>query len=365
MAGRSGPVKRVLGRAPADDELEVTVLGCGYGESIVVHRGNNRWFVIDSFVHKTATDDGIVERTSAALAYLTAIGVEPSHVDDVFLSHYHEDHSAGLQFLAEATDARFHWPPPLNRNGSGPGSGKDRDFRAVEAVLDELVAADERRSRVGVSNLRDARVALGQRRARIASKIRVYPNKPPINGVLKVLAPVGEYQNREFPGIAKRTRRAEKDRNLSSLVLQLTVDGVSVIFGADLENDARLGWAGVVRDEVNDRVSGGTVTPLATLVKIPHHGSRGSVHLNFYDELVDRSAIAILTTQDRGSTNLPDEEAARLAPERVARVVHVGSPLPTSTDGMTAAQRKTEHVTFRRRLGEEQWRDVHDGVQVL
>lgn len=138
-----------------------------------------------------------------------------------------------------------------------------------------------------------------------------------------------------------------------------------MIFGADLENDPQLGWAGVVSDELGDRASGGVVAPPASLVKIPHHGSRGAVHLRFYDLLVDPSAIAILTTQDHGTTSLPNDDAAGLAPRRVARVVNVGSPLPTSTPGVAAAQRQTEYVTFRRRHGEGSWRDVHSGVQVL
>ena len=118
-------------------------------------------------------------------------------------------------------------------------------------------------------------------------------------------------------------------------------------------------------DELGDRAKRGERRPPASLVKIPHHGSRGAVHLKFYDLLVDPSAIDILTTQDHGTTSLPNDDGAGLAPRRVARVVNVGSPLPTSTPGAAAAQRQTEYVTFRRRHGQPNWRDVHVGVQVL
>ncbi len=335
MAGRSRTRQRGTSRAPMADELEVTVLGCGYGESIVVHRGENDWFVIDSFIHKTTRDGGVVERTSAALAYLKSIDVGPARVGEVFLSHYHEDHAAGFQFLAEATDATFHWPPLLNRHGTGAERRPDRLL--VEAVLDQLIEVDERRRRAGVSQLRDAKVALNQRRADIASKFWVHPSKPPIKGVLEVLAPVATYLNHEFPGLTKPTRKAEKNRNLSSLVLQLTVDDVSMIFGADLENDVQLGWA-AVRDELDDRAKGGDRRPPASLVKIPHHGSRGAVHPRFYDLLVDPSAIAILTTQDHGTTSLPNDDAARLAPRQVARVVNVESPPPRRGELARSAQ---------------------------
>jgi hypothetical protein len=34
--------------APAPEELEVTVFGPGFGESVIVHLGHNRWIVFDS-----------------------------------------------------------------------------------------------------------------------------------------------------------------------------------------------------------------------------------------------------------------------------------------------------------------------------
>lgn len=38
---------------PAADQIEITVFGPGYGESVVVHVGNGRWLVFDSCQQET------------------------------------------------------------------------------------------------------------------------------------------------------------------------------------------------------------------------------------------------------------------------------------------------------------------------
>lgn len=58
---------------PADDEVEVCVLGRGRGECIVVHLLGGRWMIVDSF--NRSRDE------PAALWYLQAIGVQPDQVD--------------------------------------------------------------------------------------------------------------------------------------------------------------------------------------------------------------------------------------------------------------------------------------------
>ena len=59
-----------LGAAPKATVREVTVIGPGYGESIVVHLGDTSWLVVDSCVDPASGD------SSAALKYLTMLGVD-------------------------------------------------------------------------------------------------------------------------------------------------------------------------------------------------------------------------------------------------------------------------------------------------
>ena len=83
---------------PGHDEFEVTLLGPGYGESIVVHIGGGEWVVVDSCID--------VEGNPQALEYLCRIGVDPGKaVKLVVATHWHDDHIAGMARLTKACEA--------------------------------------------------------------------------------------------------------------------------------------------------------------------------------------------------------------------------------------------------------------------
>lgn len=56
---------------PERDEIEVSVFGPGYGESILLHIGNNNWLIVDSCLD-------FPSRESAPLRYLRQIGIDPA-----------------------------------------------------------------------------------------------------------------------------------------------------------------------------------------------------------------------------------------------------------------------------------------------
>ena len=81
-------VTEALGRnrPPNPEEIEVTLLGPGYGESAVLHIGNGVWVIVDSCINH----EGIPQ----ALEYLESIGVAPAQaVDLIVATHWHDDHS--------------------------------------------------------------------------------------------------------------------------------------------------------------------------------------------------------------------------------------------------------------------------------
>jgi glyoxylase-like metal-dependent hydrolase (beta-lactamase superfamily II) len=88
-------------KAPARDELEISVLGPGFGEAILIHAGDNLWIAVDSCVDR----DG----NCATLQYLQAIGVNPHQVKHIVATHWHADHIRGLSDLVLACDdAEFY-----------------------------------------------------------------------------------------------------------------------------------------------------------------------------------------------------------------------------------------------------------------
>jgi hypothetical protein len=59
---------------PFENEIEVTVFGPGFGESILMHLGKNCWAIVDSCIDKAT-------KNPAALSYLEQIGVDASVAD--------------------------------------------------------------------------------------------------------------------------------------------------------------------------------------------------------------------------------------------------------------------------------------------
>ena len=87
---------------PKPDEIEVSIFGPGFGESIAVHFGGGRWGVIDSCMNRG-------KNRSAALVYFDEIGVIPeTQIDLIVASHWHDDHIAGIdQIVSESKSAEF------------------------------------------------------------------------------------------------------------------------------------------------------------------------------------------------------------------------------------------------------------------
>ncbi len=83
----------VPGHPPGDDEFEVTLLGPGYGESMVLHIGGGAWIVVDSCGRAEAP---------AALDYLQTIGLDPARVVVLIVAtHWHDDHIRGMGRMVE------------------------------------------------------------------------------------------------------------------------------------------------------------------------------------------------------------------------------------------------------------------------
>jgi len=88
---------------PRHDQVEVSLFGPGYGESVLVHLGNDTWAIVDSCI------DPADNRTPAPLAYLRHIGVDVARsVVLVIATHWHDDHVRGLgNILAACGNATF------------------------------------------------------------------------------------------------------------------------------------------------------------------------------------------------------------------------------------------------------------------
>jgi hypothetical protein len=97
--------------APAKGELEITLFGPGYGESIALHVGAGAWVLVDSCI------DGAGE--PKALQYLTDLGVDPAR-DVRLIERWLPIAALGIESTRERTPMT-PFPAPINNGRSAPG----------------------------------------------------------------------------------------------------------------------------------------------------------------------------------------------------------------------------------------------------
>ncbi|WP_420451766.1 MBL fold metallo-hydrolase [Ilumatobacter sp.] len=136
---------------PATDEIEITVLGRGIGESIVVHVGNGMWTVIDSFIEAEIRgahpgDPTVRNREPSASRYLEHalhLNVEDVVVS-IVLTHLHNDHFAGIGELVRRCKRAPFYVPYIEHAGErglqaleafGQSDRGELELRGVESVV--------------------------------------------------------------------------------------------------------------------------------------------------------------------------------------------------------------------------------------
>lgn len=88
--------------APDADTVEVSLIGPGYGESVVVHLSDGEWLVVNS------CEDSRGVACSAAVTYLTGIDVD-------LATHWHNNHIEGMSELVDlCASAIFCCPVTFN-----------------------------------------------------------------------------------------------------------------------------------------------------------------------------------------------------------------------------------------------------------
>src|SRR5882724_10511700 len=89
-------------QAPPSDEVEVSLIGPGYGECVVLHLGGGEWVIVDSCLNP-------ITKKPAAEEYLELLGIDPEVAVKLIVStHWHDDHVRGLASIySRCTRAEF------------------------------------------------------------------------------------------------------------------------------------------------------------------------------------------------------------------------------------------------------------------
>lgn len=341
--------------APAPHEVEITVIGPGVGESVLVHLGLGEWVIVDS-CRDYATKE------PAALSYLTELGIDPAHqVIAIIATHWDSDHIRGLVGLVESC-------PKASFFCTGAISSEefeillDLAFQIPEALGPRLTEIAQ-----AVAHRRELELGPGAA-IRLASESTLILERAPVGilprRALHALSPSSKSvietaakarQALEWPDDLRR-RLEKMSRNDASVALLLTIGSDAVLLGADLEQttDPDRGWRPAVRlaSEIGIK---------ASLVKVPHHGSSDAHDDAMWTDTAAERPAAAVTPFRSGSTPLP-----RITDrERIRGLVEVGIltsdtthaadpltllPLTAGTHGLVQVETLGGFVTWRRRF---------------
>ena len=289
---------------PATDELEISILGPGFGESVVIHVGGGRWVVIDSCIDAKTGNP-------AALDYLEALGLLPTSVELIVATHWHDDHIRGLARLVEACpNAQFACSMALN----------NREFLAIANLYDDATIKiapgptelkrvfEQVIKRRGTPHYRPIRWA--------RSDVLLWDQKLVLAGMelpirLHALSPSDEMLTRATEEIAQAHAAATKSEpvtlptpgrpNHISVALYLEVGDYSILLGSDLEEtgDPLTGWSAVLSSCQSQRKP-------SSVFKVAHHGSRTGHDARVWARMVEPNPVALLTPFLWGRHRLPD-----------------------------------------------------------
>ena len=338
---------------PGESEFELTLLGPGYGESIVLHIGGGDWVVVDSCVNA----NGIPR----SIEYLEGIGVDPERqVRLIVATHWHDDHIRGISALmSRCKNARFCCAAALatneflaavraleNRHHSSTGSG----VREMYRVFSEL------RERAGAATFAQA-----NRRIFSSGPCEVWSLSPDDAAYQTFIQSVGTLVSGEGQS---KNRVLEGASNSLSVVLWIGLGDIVALLGADLEKP---GWVEILQSR--ERPIG-----KASVFKIPHHGSRNAHTPNVWQRMLDPEPLAVLTPWRRGKGALPTKEGvAQILSHTNRAYASAGheSPGPRARKRISAVERTIQGsgvslrylpmpdgaVRLRRSInGEKKWR---------
>lgn len=309
---------------PGRNELEISLFGPGYGESIVIHLGNGDWMIVDSCIDKES-------QQPCALQYLKSIGVDYStQVKVIVATHWHDDHIRGLEEIYRAcTKAAFFISNAL---------------RSKEFI--EISKAYSRRSGMASSgaNTIAAIFERGVKRSQLgftfgyAINNRVLMEVPASSSSqgykITALSPSDELCTKAFAAFQQKKPKAGNPKlrlssptqNDTAVVLWVQAGNKNFLLGADLEEPSLSNgaWSLIVQNPNNFDKTG------AEIFKIPHHGSSNGNCNAVWEKMLSSKPHALITPYTRLKHPLPTKDDLDRI-KKQAHKVHITHPGKSSS----------------------------------
>lgn len=286
--------------APEAHIAEINLLGTGggYGESLVIHIGNNEWVIIDSCQDPTSGK-------SIPLTFLASRGVDLTNVKLIVCTHWHDDHIRGIaEILENSPNAVFSF---------ARANDLKKFLQLVSIDLEKLKKITSNSSTIEfnrcleIISLRKSTIKNSEVDKLLystileTSKIEIFSLSP------------SELSNQIFDKeissliegySALNKRLISQSPNERSVVLLLKLGNHNILLGADLQvgNNPKLGWLDIANNSQVVKVS-----EKSKYFKIPHHGSENGHNADVWTKLLINKPIATLTPWNKKG-KLPKKE---------------------------------------------------------
>lgn len=345
----------VTGSPPAHDCLEFSIFGNGNGESIVVHLGNNKWMLVDSFIPNNLSEP-------IAIHYLKSIGVNiQEDVKLIVATHWHDDHVRGMSDqLKSCSSAEFVFSQALETD----------EFRQIVGLYsDHNLSFDNEIS--GVKEFAESFKYI------LSLKQSNHPNfRPPTRTQSDLLlynsdgcqiyslspSPTSVFDSeQEFwqlwndlkdeskgvnGGRPPRASIPKPKRNHNAIVLWIKRGDQRFLLGADLEedNNANTGWQGVLKSKYFPDPH------QASIFKIAHHGSPNGDHPPVWNTLVAQSnPLAVVTAYNKGVTPRPSVDDIKRIRTHTNNVSYTSLPTRTANHYERTVERTIQSIAISRK----------------
>ena len=283
---------------PKPDEIEVSLFGPGFGESVVIHVGHGEWIVVDSCVEERNGDP-------KPLQYLCSLGVDPATaVTAVVATHWHDDHVAGLGNLLDACrNAVLVCSVALTT----------KEFLELAQLYEEAPGLIP----PGPKEIQKALRIAAERSHRLKRCMLCYAlaNRPiwrsaKAGAQAVALSPSDEMVRRSLQRVARACEIAKKgnpilDRlesgpNDVAAAIRIDVGGRSILLGSDLEASTNplVGWSAVLQ-------AAEARSSRSMLYKVAHHGARSGHQDEVWNSLLTPSPLAFMSPFQLGGNRLP------------------------------------------------------------
>ena len=278
---------------PENEIFEVSLIGTGggYGESIVIHLGNQEWIVVDSCIDPYT-------KKCLPLEYLISKKVDVSkNVKMIICTHWHDDHIRGISELFESCESSaFCMASVSDRKKFLSFVGLDYNKIEKDASTASTIEITKCLEIVKLRNLQ-IKAAAQDRLLLKLSFAKIYSLSPSdfvineFNNEISTL--ITEYG-------ASNRKVIIQTPNEKSVALYITVNNYGVLLGSDLEvsTNKNKGWICIL-----DNCQ--CFETRASLFKIPHHGSINGYHPRIWNELLNKNAVAQLTPWNQAGKVLP------------------------------------------------------------